>query len=465
MTTDLAVARAWMLATPAPESKASSSSTSPTPTAPAAAVPGELTAPRSAPSGCRDLGGGHVHQASCEDRLRRELMSGEVDLPRGGRVVGGEDPHEPFLLVDELGLVVEPVRSWARELVTNDQSPRTVRAYCHALLTWYRVLWFVGMPWERATELETAAMVGWMRIARNPQRRRRADAPAPGSVNIKTGKPLLGPGYRPATINLTLAAVHAFYGFHSYWGRGPLCNPVPASPQRRRALMHRSPIESESVFRRARYRQKQPVQAPRSIPDRLWGELFDAMSCDRDRALLSAYVSSGARASELLGARAEDLDWARQRVCVVSKGSRERRMAPLSPEAMFWLGRYLDAEGLPEAGEPLWRTSRGKPRRALTYSAMRRVLQRANEVLGTNWTLHDLRHTAAIRMTSSAALTLPDVQVVLGHRDVRTTSRYTAPRVEERCDRLQEFHARPPAPPRRFTDGYDAADVAVVFGG
>jgi hypothetical protein len=68
-------------------------------------------------------------------------------------------------------------------------------------------------------------------------------------------------------------------------------------------------------------------------------------------------------------------------------------------------------------------------------------------------------------MTSSAALTLPDVQVVLGHRDVRTTGRYTAPRVEELCDRLQEFHARPPAPPRRLAAGYDPADVAVVFGG
>jgi len=163
--------------------------------------------------------------------------------------------------------------------------------------------------------------------------------------------------------------VHAFYGFHSYWGRGPVCNPVPASPQRRRALTHRSPIEPESVFRRARYRQKQPVQVPRSVPDHLWGELFDAMGCDRDRALLAAYVSSGARASEPLGARAEDLDWARQRVWVVSKGSRERRMAPLSPEAMFWLGRYLDAAGVPASGEPLWRTRRLRPRRALTYAA------------------------------------------------------------------------------------------------
>lgn len=399
------------------------------------------------------------------EELRRGLVSGVVELPRVGQVVAGRGLVEPFCVVDERGGLVEPVRSWVRELVLNDQSPRTVRAYCFALLTWFRVLWFLDTPWERATELETAALVGWMRLARNPQRRRRAAAPPAGSVNIRTGKPMLGPGYGAATINLTLAAVHAFYGFHQRLGCGPVCNPVPASRHRRRALMHRSPIEPEPAFRRARYRQKLRIQAPRSIPDQLWDELFAQLGCDRDRALLAAYVSSGARASELLGVRAADLDWARQRVWVISKGSRERRMAPLSPEAMFWLGRYLDEEGLPAAGESLWRTRRGRPRRPLTYAAARRVLQRANEMLGTNWTLHDLRHTAAVRMAGSGVLTLPDVQTVLGHRDVRTTGRYTEPRVDELCDRLREFHARPPEPPQRFASEYDPTDVATVFGG
>ncbi|MFC7655423.1 tyrosine-type recombinase/integrase [Pseudonocardia benzenivorans] len=74
------------------------------------------------------------------------------------------------------------------------------------------------------------------------------------------------------------------------------------------------------------------------------------MRCDRDRALLTAYVSSGVRAGELLGVRAEDLDWTRQRIWVVSKGSRELRMAPLSPQALHWVTCYLDAEGLRRPG-------------------------------------------------------------------------------------------------------------------
>jgi hypothetical protein len=46
-------------------------------------------------------------------------------------------------------------------------------------------------------------------------------------VNIKTGKPSLGAGYQASTINLALAAVHGFYGFHAHWSRGPVVNPVP----------------------------------------------------------------------------------------------------------------------------------------------------------------------------------------------------------------------------------------------
>ena len=74
------------------------------------------------------------------------------------------------------------------------------------------------------------------------------------------------------------------------------------------------------------------------------------MGCDRDRALLESYVSSGARASELLGVTLDDVDWAGQLLYVVSKGSRLRQPVPASPDAFRYLGRYLAAEGLPAPG-------------------------------------------------------------------------------------------------------------------
>jgi integrase len=50
--------------------------------------------------------------------------------------------------------------------------------------------------------------------------------------------------------------------------------------------------------------------------------------------------------------------------------------------------------------------------RALTYPAARAMFTRVNQVLGANWSLHDLRHTAAYRMARDPQLPLTDVQWV-----------------------------------------------------
>jgi integrase len=55
-------------------------------------------------------------------------------------------------------------------------------------------------------------------------------------------------------------------------------------------------------------------------------------------------------------------------------------------------------------------------------------MQRASEVLGANWTLHDLRHTAATRLARDPELTLVEVQTILRHAHITTTALYTNPR-------------------------------------
>lgn len=82
---------------------------------------------------------------------------------------------------------------------------------------------------------------------------------------------------------------------------------------------------------------------------------------------------------------------------------------------------------------------------------MRRALQRANDRLGTHWTLYQLRHTAAQRMIDDPRLALTDVQWVLGHAHLTTTEIYTRPTEDQVVARVLEHHqhrAVPrPAPP------------------
>jgi integrase len=178
---------------------------------------------------------------------------------------------------------------------------------------------------------------------------------------------------------------------------------------------------------------------------------------------VTLYLSTGARASELLGVRGDQVDWAGQRVWVISKGSRALEPVPASPEAFRYLAAYFHEHGTPGADEVIWRTLHGKSR-PLNYHAARRILQRANDVLGTDWTLHDLRHTTITRMVSDPNLTVPEVMAVTRHRRVSSMSPYLRPRIDEVFEKVQE-HFAAPRPERSLTPGYDADDFSAVFGG
>ncbi len=162
-----------------------------------------------------------------------------------------------------------------------------------------------------------------------------------------------------------------------------------ASPKHRRQRGPRSP-----------YRPKLAARRPRCIPDDKFNELFAGLSSHRDRALVAFWVSTRARASELLGARGGDVDAGQQLITVIRKGTRAMQQLPASPDAFVWLRLYqAQMHGLVPAGrdDPLWWTLR-KPFRQLTYHAARRMFTRANDSLGTNWSLHDLRHSAAYQV-------------------------------------------------------------------
>ncbi|MCT9627568.1 tyrosine-type recombinase/integrase, partial [Pseudarthrobacter equi] len=312
----------------------------------------------------------------------------------------------PFVVIDDKGQEIEDFSVFLRDLVLSDMSPLTVRSYGNDLLRWWRILGLLGSEWEQATRAEVEVLVGWMRSAVNPQRRGTGQR----GRNPRTGKRPLAGGYAPATINHALSVLSSFYAYHARFGRGPLINPVPEAAGRRR-MVHRGRTEAAPRAGRAPLRQKTSEWLPRSIPDDLFDDLMGALRTNRDRALVSMYVSSGARASELLGVHGDQIDWPGQRVWVVSKGSRVLEPVPVSPESLQYLTMYFHEHGSPRPDEVIWRALHGRPR-PLTYHAARRMLQRVNAVLGTDWSLHDFRHTTINRMVSDPNLTLPEIMAV-----------------------------------------------------
>jgi site-specific recombinase XerD len=392
-------------------------------------------------------------------------------VPRVGRVEEVTDGLVPYRLVDASGAEMAAVSEFLRNLMASDSSPATLRSYAYELLGWLRFLQAVAIPWDRASRAEARDYALWLARTRKPPRHRRGDSPAPGAVNLVTGKPHPGETYATATRRHARAVIHAFYEYHRVEYGHPLVNPFPAarSVADEQVNAHHNPMRPwRWPGRPAPYQPRAPRRVPRAIPDERFNEVFAALPSHRDRALLAFWISTGARARELLTVSRGRVDPADQLIGVVRKGSRALQMLPASADAFVWLRLYLHDLGdeVPVGpDDPLWWTLR-RPYRPLSYDAARMMFSRAQQALGSNWTLHDLRHSAAYRMVSDAHMSLVDVQWVLGHAHLSTTEVYLTPNPDELVERLLAHHARQAeAPPARPAPGYRPEVLQALFGG
>ena len=409
---------------------------------------------------------------------RRDLA--ELKVASVGRLISTDDEWEPYRLLDANGAAVVPAAVFLRELMAAGRSRSTLRSYAMDLLRWWRFLHTVGVCWDRATRVEARDFSCWIQMTVKPRRQAAHTAAAVGTAarragmpNPVTGKPTPGVRYAPATVAHSETVLRGFYDYHRDAGTGPVLNPFPLDAARRaqRAHAHHNPMHQWSRERAGRYRPVVPRRIPRAIPDERFNELFAALASNRDRALVAFWISTGVRASELLGVRRCDVDPGQQLITVVRKGSRVMQQVPASTDAFVWLRLYQEElRGKVPRGrtQPVWWTLR-QPFRPLTYHAAHRMFERANAVHGANWTLHDLRHSAAARMARDPQLTLSDVQWVLGHAHLTTTELYLTPSQDEVVAGVLAHHARqanrrdeptppPPAP------GYDPQSLSVLFG-
>ena len=368
-------------------------------------------------------------------------------VPRAGWLEHAEDPWEPYRLCDRAGTVVGPVAVYLRDLQASARPETTLRAYATALLRWFRFLWAIEVPWDQATRAEARDFCCWIQLTVKPGHAgRREDAGLAGVPDLVAGKAPPGRGYAPATVAHSESVLRGFYDFHGDAGTGPLVNPFPLARGRRgrRAHAHHNPMEPHRGERSGLYRPRLARQAPHHIPEEKFNQLFAALGSHRDRALVAFWVSTGARASELLAAAYRDADPGQQLITVIRKGTRYLQQLPASPDAFVWLRLYqAQMNGLVPAGpdDPLWRTLR-LPFRQLSYHAAYRMFHRASASLGASWSLHDLRHLAAYRMSRDPGMPLADVQWVLGHAQLSSTQLYLSAPADEVIASVLAHHAR-----------------------
>ncbi|WP_264776802.1 tyrosine-type recombinase/integrase [Deinococcus aetherius] len=397
-------------------------------------------------------------------------MATSVTSSRGGSMEAHAQPFEVyfqpgktplFALKDAGGEVVECVHLYLAHLTACDKSPATVKAYAYALVDWFRFLHRQKTEWSAALPSHVREYVNDLRSRTNPYRLHGADRPPAGSVNPVTGKAKLAARYQPTTINHRLSVLASFYAFLQDEHLFVQAN--PARPLRRtRTFLFRG-VHPYPLPSRAPFRQKVPALLPRALSDDQVRAVIEQLTCHRDRAMVHLLLSAGLRAGELLGMTPGDVDWGSQTVRVITKGSRSPEWVAASAESFTYLRLYLAGRAL-STFDMLWQTRRG-PYRPLNYSALRGVLNRVNDRLGTNWVLHDFRHTCGIRLASDPTMALVHVQKHLRHRWITTTQTYLRVQPQEAIRQvLRHFNEpRKETTPLTTACDYDTDDLAAFF--
>jgi integrase len=299
---------------------------------------------------------------------------GQVRKTTDGRyVVDGKD-----------GKLIKEIVDYIQSLQAAGKSTATQRAYSYALLAWYRWCWSNKVAWDKATNENIASYVNWLQHAENPQRERTLTGrPQPGTVNEKTGKAYLDPGYSSATINHRLTIIDSFYNYHlrqKTITTGPKSTPVKTTTEETVAKKQKLQVAARSEFGQKDERENVELST------RLYNRFFLELRSNRDRAVVTLLAYHDRRPEEVLGMRRSDIDIENKLV----RFGQEEEWQETTKEFWVFLDRYYKEIKEEANTYTLWQTLRGAPR-PLTYWALRQVIERINQKLGTNLEVGDLR--------------------------------------------------------------------------
>jgi len=157
----------------------------------------------------------------------------------------------------------------------------------------------------------------------------------------------------------------------------------------------------------------------------------------RDKAMLEFLYSTGARVSEMVHCKIDDVDFIGGVVKVRGKGRKER-LLPLGEPALLSLKSYLDRRT--DKNQALFINRRGT---RLTDRGVRDIIYKyiRKGALSLHISPHTFRHSFATHLLNRGA-DLRSVQELLGHSNISTTQVYTHLTVDSLKRVYQKAHPR-----------------------
>jgi integrase/recombinase XerD len=195
-----------------------------------------------------------------------------------------------------------------------------------------------------------------------------------------------------AVFNQTVCALRFFY--HHVLHRGWMIEHIPYPRHEEKLPVVLSPTEVATVF-----------QATRNL---------------KHRTILMTIYAAGLRVSEVIHLRVADIDSQRQVICVrQGKGSKDRQVM-LSPKLLELLRIYWKSYR-----PTVWLFPGSTLEHPITRGTVFAICRQAGEAahLSKRISPHTLRHCFATHLLEDA-IDLRRIQVLLGHRNLKTTAKY-----------------------------------------
>lgn len=172
---------------------------------------------------------------------------------------------------------------------------------------------------------------------------------------------------------------------------------------------------------------KQPKRLPIYLVPQEVVRLLEAPDADstqglRDRAIMTAFVFTGMRLSELVGANLGDLDLTHQTLRIMGKGRKER-IAPLNQIVIGALNAYLQARPLSDS-PALFLNKYGRRLTGRMIEKIVRTYALKSGIFKDGISPHKLRHTFAT-MLHASDVDLIEIQALMGHASIASTQIYT----------------------------------------
>ncbi len=145
----------------------------------------------------------------------------------------------------------------------------------------------------------------------------------------------------------------------------------------------------------------------------------------RDTLMVSLLLYTGIRKGEFISLQLKDIDFYKKLITIRGETSKSKktREIPIHPTLLFHLRNYLDERKRLGYKTEFLIVSLTKDRK-LTKEGLKHWVNRIIEISGVKFHLHQLRHTFACKLTEAGTPTA-SLQKLMGHIDIRMTSKYT----------------------------------------